>query len=64
MREKGKALQEKGVKRCKCCIKGVNFGIPWLMAALGAHGSLVFFEERKQTIPPQSGHRLYLTLTV
>src|SRR5690242_4033740 len=42
----------------------VNPNIKRLMATSGAYGSLVFFEERKQTLPPQSGHQLYLTLTV
>src|SRR6266568_1475069 len=42
----------------------LTFGIRRLMAISGAYCLLVFFEERKQTISSQSGHQLYLTLTV
>jgi hypothetical protein len=34
------------------------------MATSGAYCLLVFFEERKPTLSTQSGHQLYLTLTV
>ena len=42
----------------------VNPKIKRLMAISGAYRLLVFFEERKQTLPSQSGHQLYLILTV